>query len=122
MKVKVNTIFSSDVSDLKLFIPDKHDNFGFSLTLNIGVAGDEAGDLFEMYVCTPKWLSDTLTKDAVFFGYQYIIVRSYNYDLLLKSINRVVENCSGETWEEIAVKLNRYGRWEFDEYKDFEPQ
>jgi hypothetical protein len=32
-------------------------------------------------------------------------------------MRRLVERCSGATWQEIAVKVSRIGYWEFEDYQ-----
>jgi hypothetical protein len=34
----------------------------------------------------------------------------------MQTINQYCESCAGETWDEIAGKVGRLGRWEFEDY------
>jgi hypothetical protein len=45
-------------------------------------------------------------------------VRRYNFPRIEGFIRHYVDECSGETWEEIAEKLARLGKWEFEDYRE----
>jgi hypothetical protein len=44
-------------------------------------------------------------------------VRHY---LIFRLIERLVQNCSGESWQDVAPKLARIAHWEFEDYREFE--
>jgi hypothetical protein len=52
----------------------------------------------------------------VLFGYHHLIVFDFNLQRIENKIARYCEHCTGENWQEIARKLNRIGRWEFEDY------
>jgi hypothetical protein len=54
MQAVLKSLHSPDVYDLKTYLPDEEDNFGFLLEASIGSANGEAADIFSIMVCTPK--------------------------------------------------------------------
>ncbi|MGV3502982.1 MAG: Imm8 family immunity protein [Adhaeribacter sp.] len=52
----------------------------------------------------------------MFIGRRMIVVYYYNYLALEQQIREYCQNCTGNTWEEVACKLTRMGKWEFEDY------
>jgi hypothetical protein len=78
-----------------------------------GVDGQESFDI----VCTPKWLLDHHDRNDIVTGRHLLIVFEYSYERLLEKISSLCIECSGQTWQELAVKLGRWGKWEFEDYQ-----
>jgi len=47
-----------------------------------------------------------------------LILPEYNLKTIMKIVTKFVENCSGESWKIVALKLSRLASWEFEDYKD----
>lgn len=116
MKPIIKAIISPDISDFPTFSPMELDNFGFLLQLLIGPAGEESMESFAVMVCSPKWLYEKYGNMKVIAGRHHLIMFEYNYDSLIDTINAYVEECSGRDWKEVALKLARFGKWEFEDY------
>jgi hypothetical protein len=43
-------------------------------------------------------------------------VKEYDFPALKSFVEGYCLNCSGETWQEVAEKLGRLGKWEFEDY------
>jgi hypothetical protein len=50
-------------------------------------------------------------------GRHHLIMTAYDYNELWSYISNFVSSCSGDTWQEVASKLGRLGRWEFEDYR-----
>jgi hypothetical protein len=40
----------------------------------------------------------------------------YDYPRLEEFVRAKVVDAAGSTWEDVAVRLSRFGRWEFEDY------
>lgn len=117
MKAEIKAILSPDIQDLAKYTPENSEIVGFALQLLIGPHGQEGMESFQLTVCTPQWLSVTYSKDQIIVGRHYLIIFEYDYERLLHFMHSYVERCTGETWQEIATKLVRFGQWDFEDYE-----
>jgi hypothetical protein len=117
MKAELKRLHSPDVDDLENFVPMIADDFGFLLQIIVGPAGDPGEESFDLVVCTPDWLKRRYKSSDIVVGHERILVFEYNYERLRAFIARYCEKCVAGTWLEIASKLSRIGRWEFEGYQ-----
>lgn len=96
--------------------PEDLTNFGFTFELQIGMDNSKVEEVFSFFVCSPKWLLEHCSKEEVMLGLHYLIMAEFDFKLLIEWLNAYVNNCTGETWEEIVQKLSRLGRWESDDF------
>ncbi|PWK46011.1 immunity 8 family protein [Pseudomonas sp. OV226] len=116
MNAELKGVHSPDIYDLENYHPECSDNFGFLLQAMIGPAGEDGEESFDIEVCTPKWIEKNLGADEVLIGMHYLIVREYNYQKIVHSIETFLLNCSGANWSEVSRKVSRLGLWEFEGY------
>lgn len=116
MKAEIKYIYSPNIENLETHIPNEKDNFCFLLQVFVGIEDKEGEESFNFEICTPKWLLDNLKKDEIIMGKNYIIVLEYNYEKLLQEIKTLINKCTGKSWNEIALKLSCFSRWEFEDY------
>ena len=118
MRAALRRLHSPDVFDLVNYQPDPADDFGFLLQALVGPEGGVGEESFDFVVCTPKWLERRRKKSDVIFGRHHLIMFEYDYDRLLRTIEHLCDSAEGNSWDEIATKLARFGKWEFEDYKD----
>jgi hypothetical protein len=106
---------SNDIFDVATYSPENVDNFSLSLRIRIGLDCTQGADDFELLICTPKWLEETVL-DA-HWGRGMLIVREYNFSAISERIHGYVSRCEGECWETIAIQLGKVFSWEFDDYQ-----
>lgn len=116
---KLKHVLSPDVDDLSSYYPEDPDSFGFPLQLIIGPKDEAGEESFDVMVCTPTWISRNFAKDEIIMGRHYLILFEYHYERLINRINKYLQQCSGETWQEVANKVGRLGLWEFEDYQEF---
>jgi len=118
MKSEIKNIFSPDIQEsLELYKPEKDDNFGLLLEIDIGIENEEGADIFNIVLCTPKWVEEFYEKNDMLLGLYHIFVFEYNYEKLYKKLKELM--CiEGKDWDEIATKLSYIGHWEFQDYKE----
>lgn len=116
MYAKLKEFFSSDI-DLNNYWPDDEENFGFWVSLLIGPENTEGSEIFQLLICTPDWLKSENVNFEPVWGRHMLIVFEYNLTNIKAAVERYIENCSGENWEDIAIKLTRIAAWEFEDYQ-----
>lgn len=115
MKPKIVRLHSPDVQDLTTFSPGT-ESFSFLVQIIASPEGVDGEESFDLAVCSPSWVSEHVEHDGCLIGRHYLIVSEYNYDSLLSVVTEFAANCTGNTWKEVASKLGRLGRWEFEDY------
>jgi hypothetical protein len=99
---------------LEEYSPDPEKPFSFEVNLSIGERGGRGADLFRIIVCNPLALAQKAHDVAMFFGYERIVMREFEYEAFRNAIARWCEQCSAETWDELARSIGRIGGWEFE--------
>jgi hypothetical protein len=92
-------------------------DFGFVLEAMIGPAEKDGAESFDITVCTPGWFAKRMSRDEIRIGAHTIFVKSYDYQRLIRFIERAIQRHEAPTWPELGVKLNHLGQWEFDGYQ-----
>lgn len=106
---------------------DTEDDFWAIINADIGPEGEKAPDgtaatdIFLFYVTTPKRLYKFIERNGYGFGRNLIILKKYDEELIKKSIENILVSIEGDSWENVAMKISKYGTWEFDryEYKEY---
>lgn len=101
---------------LPQFSPPSPDNFALLITAMVGSDDAPDEDNFDIIVCTPLWLLDRCEEQGFVLGRHHLIVHHYDWKLIDRTIRQLIENVSGDTWAEIAMKIARIGQWEFEDY------
>ncbi|MES2662168.1 MAG: immunity 8 family protein [Pseudomonadota bacterium] len=116
MNAELKRLHSPDIYDLENYQPEHPRKFGFLLQAMVGPKGKEGEESFDLEVCTPGWLEEAYGPDEVIIGQHYLIVREYNYQRIVASIENFLRDCSGKNWREVGEKVSRLGKWEFEDY------
>ena len=119
MKAEIKSIYSTEVDNLPNYKPNKRDEFCIDFRFIIGPMSEPGEESFDITVLTPKWLLSHYDLDDIIMGRHRVIVFEYNYERLIAKINRWLEFCTGDTWEEVATKVSRIGHWEFEDYTEY---
>ena len=117
MRARLRRLHSPDVFDLRVYRPPAADSFAFLLQVIVGPEGEPGEESFDIMVCTPRWLEQNHEKGDIVIGRHLLLVFEYDYDRLVRFVKTHVEQSSGETWFEVAQKLGRLGKWEFEDYQ-----
>jgi Immunity protein 8 len=117
MKARVKGLHSPDVPDLTRHVPAVRDDFAFLLQILAGPAEADGEESFDVFVCTPTWLRNNHQPTDIVMGRHKLIVFEYDYGRLWTFITSVIESCEGATWQELAERIGRLGKWEFEDYQ-----
>lgn len=114
MHAVIRNIASDDV-EFDSYTPDDSACFSLTIRMLIGHDAVSGADEFELCVCTPEWLRQTVWEPR--WGRHLLIVRAYDRSSIERCIHEYVAKCMGDTWHEIATKLARNFSWEFEDYR-----
>jgi len=114
--IEVKNFHSPDVPDLPSWSPAPEDaRCGIEMT--IGEVNDERADIFSVLVATPESLHHKLPLDEnVLRTRAVILLRKYSWTAFEAVIAEILEKCASPTWNETVLKLQRYFRWEYEDY------
>jgi len=99
------------------FRPPDPEDFRCTFGLLIGPGNQPGEEIFYLTVCSPSWLRKKLNETLFLWSRHHLIVPRYNLEAITAVISEFVENCSGEAWDDVARKLSRIARWEFEDYE-----
>ena len=78
--------------------------------------GNQEKSLFAFGSAVRKWIEQNCTEPML--GVHLLLVPSYNYRQIIQFVSKIATACAAETWRECAVKLQRLGSWEFEDYSE----
>jgi hypothetical protein len=113
---ELRRMHSPDVLDLKNFSPAKEEAFGILVQAMFGSKEMEGEESFDIVVCTPEWLRQRMNGSKLYSGRHHLICSEFNFDALSDYLKRCAKEAAGADWKEIAIKLARVGKWEFEDY------
>ena len=98
--------------------PDLIDDFVRTAQAEIGVEGEKGADIFYFRIMTPNRLLKMLEEERIIDGRGTFIVNEPDVKSILEivrlEINKILQDCVRETWDEVAKAINRYLQWEYD--------
>ena len=101
--------------DLEHCTPQDPTNFGFVVTAAIGPKDAEGVEVFDFFVCTPRWLAANIPERGYEWGRFKLILPRWDDDALLPALTDLCAQATGPDWESVAARLARYGAWEFED-------
>lgn len=112
----LHSLHSPDLLDMQDDVPEDTEHFAMLVQAFIGPSDGLGEESFDFLVCTIDKVADNVKKDGFMFGKHYLVVEYYNYQLIFDVIDSLCNRISGSSWKEVAEKLGRYGKWEFEDY------
>jgi hypothetical protein len=113
VEAELKRLHSPDTYNLEAFKPAGP--FGILVQAMVGPAGADAEESFDIVVCTIDWF-DANMRDDIMSGRHFLFVKRYDYHKLLGYLRSFCSSCKGESWSEVAQKVGRIGKWEFEDY------
>ncbi len=107
---------SPDVPNLETWRPTS-DGFAILVQLMVGPEAGEGEESFDVTVCSPPWLAEQAQLEPVIDLQHHVLVETYNYTAIERHFKRLVGQCSGSSWTEVATQVARIGHWEFQDYQ-----
>lgn len=112
----LHSLHSPDLLDLRNGAPVDPCHFSILVQAFIGPSQGIGYEAFDFLVCTSSWIQMLVAEQRFLFGRAYLIVEAYDYNLIYGVIESLCQRTSGDNWGQIAEKLSRFGKWEFDDY------
>ena len=113
VKAKLKRVHSPDVHDLAAYRPEGP--FGILVQFMIGPRAGPGEEAFDTVVCSPDWLAGHAgpLPDA---GEHRLVMQGYDYQELCRQVQDYCQLLDEPTWQDLAAKLGKVGRWEFADY------
>ena len=108
-------LHSPDV-DLEIYEPTNPRCFCLLIQAMFGPENSSGEESFDMLICTPDWLNGELRRQSIINGRNYLIVDGFDLSKIRAFLVDYASKCIGETWQDVATKLSRIGKWEFEDY------
>jgi hypothetical protein len=116
---KVRSIFSLDVDGpLSNFTPEDTECFELLVRVMVGPQPGEGEESFDISVCTPTWLARECERFGWVLGHHRVVFTAFHWASIESTITRLIEQHSGSSWREVALKVAQIGHWEFSDYRD----
>jgi Immunity protein 8 len=106
------------LDDLRDFRPNNPESLAIEVAATVGPPGVEGGDLFYFSACTAQWLQTDQPEKGFAFLHGYLLLTRWDFNVLERAIGDLCFRTEGSDWDEVATKLSRYGRWEFEDYRE----
>ena len=99
-------------------IPVAREAAHFLFELEIGEEGVDGADVFYVVVTTPEALRAKATEgETVLRERATLVVSDFEWWRIRTRLERIVESCAGKDWRESVLRLQRYFRWEYEDYR-----
>jgi len=116
IQLEIRSIGSPDV-EFYSWEPTTNADIYFLVEMEIGEAGVEGADLFQVIVATPEALrAKSKVGTNVIRERSTLIVSNYDWLEISKSLENIVRKCESETWAISTFNLQRYFKWEYEDY------
>jgi hypothetical protein len=109
--------FHSPDADLDRYVPDDPEDVGLLVQLMVGPAGKPGEESFDLVVCTPRRLDRWVREDGPLIGRHHLVVERGDAARIRLFLTEAVESEEALTWPELATKIGRIGKWEFEDYR-----
>ncbi len=114
---EVRFFHSPDVEDLEGYRPTDPGNFSLLLQIMVGPSGEEGHEAFDVQLATPQWLEERNAGDGFASGENRVVIFNYDWPRLEAYFRTRIAACAGQDWGEVAGKISRFARWEFEDYQ-----
>lgn len=115
MIAELKGLMTQSLELLEDYHPSDHESFEVRVEACIGTKDSKGGDNFVITIATPKFLDQKYSNQDAPFLLHTMLVKEWNPKLIRERINKMVTSVSGKDWPELALKLGRYGSWEFED-------
>jgi hypothetical protein len=121
MHAELRGLYSPDTEDLTLeaFLPPDPEHFTLVVGAYVGPSDAGGEELFTFVVCSPSSIAELKLQKGFGFQRDTLLLERWDPQLIQRAIGDLCRRTEGLSWNEVAVKLSRYGRWEFE---DADPQ
>ena len=116
MKAKIKNVLCTDVENLESY--QGTGSYCIGVQISLGLDNQEGADTYSVEVCSAQYLQETY-EDSIINLRHTILMNDFSYPKFIDFIEKTFCTLEGEDWNELALKLSRYGSWEFEDYKGY---
>ena len=120
MKASIRYIHSPDVQWQEALLSSRVRD-GLSIQVIAGPDDGPGEESFDLIVCTPDWLTTEIDESGPQFGRHLLIVSEMNPAAIDRALRVKFESETGTDWDDLALKLGRWGHWEFEDHDNSYP-
>lgn len=88
------------------------------LEMYVGPQGESGEERFQLTICTPAALAEQLHHHPFLIGRHWLFVHELRPAEVTRWLSDRIAVLEAPTWSKLAVKIERIGKWEFEDYKD----
>ena len=114
--LELKSLHSPDV-EVNEWKPER-DSAWFLLQLDIGIRGEVAADTFDVMIATPQGLVEHASADTTgaLVKRSTIVLQTFSWAALAQTLESILRECQAEDWCKSVLRLQRYFRWEYEDY------
>jgi len=117
IQLEIRSIGSPDV-EFYSWEPTTNTEVFFLVEMEIGEAGADGADLFQVVIATPEALRAKSTIGSnIIRDRSTLVVSHYDWHAIQQDLEAVVRKCESETWVTSTLRLQRYFKWEYEDYQ-----
>ena len=115
-KLIVRDIYS-DIVDLRGWWPESSEDISLRICVEVGEKNEIGSNNFYFTLASPEALKKRESKEYFIVKNRTIIVEYFDYKLLCEGVEKIVAECSGESFEDSCLQLTRYFDWEYEDFR-----
>lgn len=115
VKPELKRLHSPDIYDLRNPSMDESKPFCILVQAMFGPEDVDGEESFDFLVCNRLWVEGQRTRGEAPDEYQFIVDR-FDVGEIEEHWRKIALKSSGNSWKDVATKLGRFGRWEFEDY------
>jgi len=112
---KLKRLHSPDIFDLSAPQLCEDSPYCVFVQAMFGPNGSDGEESFDILVCNDLWVSQQCRIGA-FSGRHHLIVCRFDINEIREFLEQIALKCADVDWNRVALKLGRYGQWEFEDY------
>ncbi|HEV2885883.1 MAG TPA: immunity 8 family protein [Jatrophihabitans sp.] len=116
MRAVIRRLHSPD-ADLDTYLPIDPTDVGVLVQIMAGPEGKPGEESFDVVVCTARWLDRWVAEHGPLVGRHHLIIERWDLARIRRYLTQAVESEEAATWGELAVRIGRIGKWEFEDYQ-----
>lgn len=115
VRPELKRLHSPDIYDLANFDVGVNEPFGILIQSMFGPKGVDSEESFDFIACNTSWIEQRIGL-GLFNGRHHLIMIQFNLEEIKDYLTAAANQISCSTWDEVAEKLSRIGKWEFEDY------
>ena len=112
---ELKRLHSPDVYDLRNPNIDESKPYCVLVQAMFGPENVDGEESFDLIVCNQLWVEQQRVRGQFPDPHQFVVER-FDVREIEEYMRKAAADSLGADWEEVAAKLGRFGKWEFDDY------